>query len=173
MILRPYLRPMLAALVTCAVLLPAAMAMAAPVILKADAIKAAADGHTLDLNGRAHATQGALLIRGDNMIVTLAPGAKPDQGRVESGGITGIEASGWVHVMIRDQVTADGQWVRYDPAAHSLTMGDSVTLWQDGATSKGSKLTLDTQTGKADLSGESGSTKGDALPPPWINERAK
>ncbi len=173
MILRPYFTHALAALATCAVLLPATMAMATPVTLKADAIKASADGHKLELSGRAHATQGALLIRGDNMIVTLASGAKPGKDQIDSAAITGIEASGWAHVMIRDQVTADGQWARYDPAAHSLTMGDSVTLWQDGATSKGSKLTLDTQTGKADLSGDSGSTKGDALPPPWINERAK
>lgn len=165
----------LTALATCAALFLGGMATAsaATISLEADRLKVDESTRQINMNGRAHATEGPLLIRGDTMTVTLAPGAKPDGGRLDGKGITLIEAGGWVHVMIKDKVTADGQWARYDPATHVLTMGDSVTLWQDGTTSKGSKLTLDTATGKTSLSGDGKSTKGDALPPPWMNERAK
>jgi lipopolysaccharide export system protein LptA len=66
-----------------------------------------------------------------------------------------------VHVLSKDDQSADGDWAQYDVASRKIVMGDKVVLRQGKNVIRGTKLYIDLNSGKSRIVGaaEAGSSK--------------
>lgn len=135
-----------------------------PIEIEADALEVEDKRQTATFIGNVLAVQGATRLRSDRLQATYAPGA--DGGRTQ---VREIYATGKVHVLSKDDQSADGDWARYVVADRRIIMGDRVVLTQGKNVIRGTKLFIDLNTGRSRVSGgaEAGSAK------PGANGRVK
>lgn len=119
----------------------------APIEIEADALEVEDQKHIATFIGNVVATQGDMKLRADRLKADYAArsGAK--------NRITEILATGKVHVTSKDDQSADGDWARYTVATRTILMGDRVVLRQGQNVIRGSKLTIDLNSGKSRIVG--------------------
>lgn len=119
----------------------------APIEIEADALEVEDQKHIATFIGNVVATQGDMKLRADRLKADYAAksGAK--------NRITEILATGNVHVTSKDDQSADGDWARYTVATRTILMGDKVVLRQGQNVIRGSKLSIDLNSGKSRIVG--------------------
>lgn len=88
------------------------------------------------LNGNVRASQGPLSIQSDKAVI-----------KNHNGQVGNINVSGNVVIVSENGQRADGNWAAYEIDKKIITMGDNVTLIQNGNRLEGRKLIIDTLTG--------------------------
>lgn len=130
----------------------------APIEIEADALDVEDQKHMATFIGNVVATQGDLKLRADRLKADYASksGTKTR--------ITEILATGNVHITSEDDQSADGDWARYTVATRIILMGDKVVLRQGENVIRGSKLSIDLNSGKSRIVGgaEAGTPKNAA-----------
>ncbi len=127
----------------------------APIEIESDSLEVQDQQHQATFIGNVVATQGGMKLRSDRLKASYAQG---------TGGKTQIQeivATGNVHVMSKDDQSADGDWARYVVAKRNILMGDKVVLRQGKNVIRGTKLTIDLATGRSKIIGgaEAGTAK--------------
>ncbi len=133
-----------------------------PIDIEADALEVQDKLHTATFSGNVIATQGQTKLRSDRLRANYGPvaGAKP-AGAGSSPQIREIYATGNVHVLSKDDQSADGDWAQYTVADRKIVMGDKVVLRQGKNVIRGTKLFIDLNSGRSRIVGasEAGSPK--------------
>lgn len=119
-----------------------------PIEIEADSLEVEDKRQTATFIGNVLAVQGATKLRSDRLQATYAPGA--DGGKTQ---VREIYATGKVHVLSKDDQSADGDWARYVVADRKIVMGDSVLLRQGKNVIRGTKLFIDLNTGRSRVAG--------------------
>ncbi|MDR3499802.1 MAG: lipopolysaccharide transport periplasmic protein LptA [Parvibaculum sp.] len=132
-----------------------------PIDIEADALEVQDKLQTATFTGNVVATQGQTKLRADRLRANYgaAPGAKPVAGGHPQ--IREIYATGNVHVLSKDDQSADGDWAQYTVAERKIVMGDKVVLRQGKNVIRGTKLFIDLNSGRSRIVGsaEAGSAK--------------
>ncbi|HEX7775703.1 MAG TPA: lipopolysaccharide transport periplasmic protein LptA [Parvibaculum sp.] len=133
-----------------------------PIDIEADALEVQDKLQTATFTGNVIATQGQTKLRADRLRANYgaAPGAKP-AGAGNHPQIREIYATGNVHVLSKDDQSADGDWAQYTVAERKIVMGDKVVLRQGKNVIRGTKLYIDLNSGRSRIVGgaEAGSSK--------------
>ena len=124
-----------------------------PVEIEADRLEVDDKNKTAVFIGNVLAVQGATRLRSDRLKATYSAG--PDGGRNQ---VRQIVATGRVHVLSKDDQSADGDWARYDVIGRTIIMGDKVVLRQGQNVIRGTKLTINLDTGRSRVTGGVSST---------------
>ncbi|MFZ3034495.1 MAG: lipopolysaccharide transport periplasmic protein LptA [Parvibaculum sp.] len=124
-----------------------------PVEIEADRLEVDDKNKTAVFIGNVLAVQGATRLRSDRLKATYSAG--PDGGRNQ---VRQIVATGRVHVLSKDDQSADGDWARYDVIGRTIIMGDKVVLRQGQNVIRGKKLTIDLNSGRSRVTGGVSST---------------
>lgn len=119
-----------------------------PIEIEADALEVEDKKQTATFIGNVLAVQGATKLHSDRLQATYAPDAKGGRTQVRE-----IYATGKVHVLSKDDQSADGDWARYVVADRRIIMGDRVVLRQGKNVIRGTKLFIDLNTGRSRVSG--------------------
>lgn len=122
-----------------------------PVEIEADKLEVDDKNQMATFIGNVVAVQGMTRLRSDRLKATYAPGKNGERTQVRE-----IIATGRVHVLSKDDQSADGDWARYDVVGRTIVMGDKVVLRQGQNIIRGTKLTIDLNTGRSRVSGGSG-----------------
>lgn len=124
-----------------------------PIEIEADALEVQDTRQTATFTGNVRVVQGDIRMKADRLTVHYAGG--------QTGGsrIQKIAASGNVLVSAPGSQTASGEWANYLVATRQIEMGNSVVLRQGENIIRGSRLTVDLDSGHARVSGgENGGT---------------
>lgn len=135
-----------------------------PVEIEADSLEVEDKAKQATFIGNVVAVQGETRLRSDRLKATYAPG--PNGGKTQ---IRQIIATGRVHVLSKDDQSADGEWARYDVVTREIVMGDNVVLRQGDNVIRGTKLFIDLNSGVSRVSGGTATT----LPTESGNGRVK
>ena len=119
-----------------------------PVEIEADKLEVEDQSQEATFIGNVVAVQGDTRLRSDRLKATYAAG--PDGGKTQ---ITQIIATGRVHVLSKDDQSANGDWARYNVATREIVMGDKVVLRQGQNVIRGTKLYIDLNSGRSRVSG--------------------
>lgn len=119
-----------------------------PVEIEADKLEVDDKSKTATFIGNVLAVQGETRLRADRLKATYAPGANGGRNQVRQ-----IIATGRVHVLSKDDQSADGDWARYDVMGRTIIMGDKVVLRQGQNVIRGQKLTINLNTGRSRVTG--------------------
>ena len=119
-----------------------------PVEIEADRLEVDDKNKTAVFIGNVLAVQGATRLRADRLKATYAAGANNGRNQIRQ-----IIATGRVHVLSKDDQSADGDWARYDVVARTIVMGDKVVLRQGQNVIRGNKLTINLNTGRSRVTG--------------------
>lgn len=119
-----------------------------PVEIEADKLEVEDNAQHATFIGNVVAVQGETRLRSDRLKATYA--ASPNGGRTQ---ITQIIATGRVHVLSKDDQSANGDWARYNVATREIVMGDKVVLRQGQNVIRGTKLYIDLNSGRSRVSG--------------------
>lgn len=122
-----------------------------PVEIEADTLEVEDKKQTATFIGNVVAVQGMTRLRADRLKATYAPNKNGERTQVRQ-----IIATGRVHVLSKDDQSADGDWARYDVVNRTIVMGDKVVLRQGQNVIRGTKLTIDLNTGRSRVSGGKG-----------------
>ena len=95
------------------------------------------------LSGNVRASQGPLLLHGDKAIVEN-----------QRGKVGNINVRGNVMIVSDIGQQANGDWANYEIGKKIITIGDNVTLTQNGNKLQGRKLIIDTLTGIGTLTAD-------------------
>lgn len=96
----------------------------------------------------------------DTLVVTYAETIDPTTKEKKSD-VTFLDATGNVKI-VTDKQTVTGKWAKMDVKSNDLTVGDNVKILQGKNVLTGTKLFVDLDTNKSQLSG--GRVKGSFLP---------
>lgn len=124
-----------------------------PIEVEADALEIQDASQTATFTGNVRVVQGDIRMKADRITVHYASG--------QSGGarIQKIAASGNVLVSAPDNQTASGEWANYIVATRQIEMGNSVVLRQGENVIRGSRLSVNLDSGQARVTGsENGGT---------------
>lgn len=119
-----------------------------PVEIEADTLEVEDKSQQATFIGNVVAVQGDTRLRADRLKATYAAG--PNGGKTQ---IRQIIATGRVHVMSKDDQSADGDWARYNVITREIVMGDKVVLRQGQNVIRGTKLFIDLNSGLSRVSG--------------------
>lgn len=124
-----------------------------PIEVEADALEVQDTNRTATFTGNVRVVQGDIRMKADRITVHYGGGR-------ESGSrIQKIAASGNVLVSAPDNQTASGEWANYIVATRQIEMGNSVVLRQGENVIRGSRLSVDLDSGQARVTGsENGGT---------------
>ena len=95
------------------------------------------------LSGNVLASQGPLLLQSEKAVIEN-----------QKGQVGNINVSGNVMIISENGQRANGDWAAYDIDQKTITMGDKVTLTQNGSRLEGRKLIIDTLTGIGTLTAD-------------------
>jgi len=130
-----------------------------PIKISADALEVRQNEQVAIFTGAVDARQGDVRMQAQTLTVTYDPEAEDNS---QAGAIQRVRAEGDVFISSQEN-TASGNWADYDVASGNITMGDTVTLTQGENVIGGSSLTINLNTGLAQLGGgvsASGTTGG-------------
>lgn len=127
-----------------------------PIEIEADTLEVEDKRQTATFIGNVVATQGTTKLRADRLQASYAPDASGERTQVRE-----IYATGKVHVLSKDDQSADGDWARYTVADRHIVMGDNVVLRQATNVIRGTKLFIDLNTGRSRVIGGAEATKGE------------
>ena len=99
--------------------------------------------HQAILSGNVRASQGPLFLRSDKAIIEN-----------QRGQVGNINVRGNVVIVSDNGQQANGDWANYEIGKKIITIGDNVTLTQNGNKLQGSKLIIDTLTGIGTLTAD-------------------
>ncbi len=119
-----------------------------PVEITADSLAVNQENETAEFSGNVEATQGAIKLRADKMIVHYRSGQKREN---NENSVSMIEVFGHVFLSTRDE-TAKGSKGKYDVDNKTITLTGSVALTQGEKVIKGDKLVYNIATGRSKLS---------------------
>jgi len=119
-----------------------------PIEIEADTLEVEDKSQQATFIGNVLAVQGDTRLRADRLKATYAPG--PDGGKTQ---IRQIVATGRVHVLSKDDQSADGDWARYNVATREIVMGDQVVLRQGKNVIRGTQLFIDLNSGLSRVTG--------------------
>lgn len=119
-----------------------------PVEIEADTLEVEDKSQQATFIGNVVAVQGETRLRADRLKATYAAG--PNGGKTQ---IRQIIATGRVHVLSKDDQSADGDWARYNVVTREIVMGDKVVLRQGQNVIRGTKLFIDLNSGLSRVSG--------------------
>ncbi len=122
-----------------------------PVEIEADKLEVDDKSQTATFIGNVVAVQGMTRLRADRLKATYSPAKQGERTQVRQ-----IIATGRVHVLSKDDQSADGDWARYDVVGRTIVMGDKVVLRQGQNVIRGTKLTIDLNSGRSRVSGGHG-----------------
>ncbi|MGB3810627.1 MAG: lipopolysaccharide transport periplasmic protein LptA [Parvibaculum sp.] len=127
-----------------------------PIEIEADSLEVEDKRQMATFIGNVLAVQGETKLRSDRLQANYAPNANGERTQVRE-----IYATGKVHVLSKDDQSADGDWARYVVADRTIVMGDNVVLRQGKNVIRGKKLFIDLNTGRSRVAGsaEAGTTK--------------
>lgn len=147
----------------------------APVQIESDTLEVHDKEHTAIFIGNVLTVQGETRMRSDRLKANYAPSGQqaaaaapaaeePVEGEEEAAQSTSLlsgpgskikdlYASGNVHVLSKDDQSADGQWAHYTVEDRKIVMGDDVVLRQRTNVVKGTKLFIDLNTGQSRIVG--------------------
>ncbi|MGV8995738.1 MAG: lipopolysaccharide transport periplasmic protein LptA [Parvibaculaceae bacterium] len=135
-----------------------------PIEIEADTLEVEDKSSQATFIGNVLAVQGDTRLRADRLKATYAPG--PNGGKTQ---IRQIVATGRVHVLSKDDQSADGDWARYNVTTREIVMGDQVVLRQGKNVIRGTQLFIDLNSGLSRVTG--GASAG--LPTKSGNGRVK
>jgi lipopolysaccharide export system protein LptA len=124
-----------------------------PVEIEADRLEVEDQSQIATFIGNVVAVQGDTRLRSDRLKASYAAG---DDGKRTQ--IKQILATGRVHVLSKDDQSADGDWASYDVVSRQIVMGDQVVLRQGQNVIRGTKLYIDLNTGRARVTGSATAT---------------
>lgn len=127
-----------------------------PIEIESDSLEVQDQKQEATFIGNVIATQGGMKLRSDRLKAIYAQGGEGATGALPGGGKTQIReilATGNVHVMSKDDQSADGDWARYVVSSRNIFMGDKVVLSQGKNVIRGTKLVIDLNTGKSRIVG--------------------
>lgn len=124
-----------------------------PVEIEADRLEVEDKSQTATFIGNVVAVQGMTRLRSDRLKATYSQAKDGERAQVRQ-----IIATGRVHVLSKDDQSADGDWARYDVVGRTIVMGDKVVLRQGQNVIRGTKLTIDLNSGRSQVSGGQGGT---------------
>jgi lipopolysaccharide export system protein LptA len=138
-----------------------------PIEIESDSLEVQDQSQEATFIGNVIATQGGMKLHSDRLKATYAKsGGKTNAAQPggEKTQIREILATGNVHVMSKDDQSADGDWARYIVANRNIYMGDKVVLSQGKNVIRGTKLVIDLNTGKSRIVGgaQAGTAKNGA-----------
>lgn len=119
-----------------------------PIEIEADTLEVEDKSQQATFIGNVLAVQGETRLRADRLKATYAPG--PNGGKTQ---IRQIVATGRVHVLSKDDQSADGDWARYNVATREIVMGDQVVLRQGKNVIRGTQLFIDLNSGLSRVTG--------------------
>ncbi|MES1990328.1 MAG: lipopolysaccharide transport periplasmic protein LptA [Pseudomonadota bacterium] len=119
-----------------------------PIEIEADMLEVQDKSQQATFSGNVLAVQGDTRLRSDRLKATYAPG--PNGGKTQ---IRQIVATGRVHVLSKDDQSADGDWARYNVATREIVMGDQVVLRQGKNVIRGTQLFIDLNSGLSRVTG--------------------
>jgi lipopolysaccharide export system protein LptA len=131
-----------------------------PIEIEADRLDVEDKTQTATFIGNVIATQGDMKLRSDRLKAVYA--RKAGSNAADGGSqIKEIVATGNVHVLSKDDQSADGDWARYVVSSRNIVMGDRVVLRQGENVIRGTKLFIDLNSGKSRIVGadEAGTAK--------------
>ncbi|PKP76174.1 MAG: lipopolysaccharide transport periplasmic protein LptA [Alphaproteobacteria bacterium HGW-Alphaproteobacteria-3] len=124
-----------------------------PIEVEADALEVQDTERTATFTGNVRVVQGDIRMKADRIAVHYA-GGKSGGSRIQK-----IAASGNVLISAPDNQTASGDWANYMVATRQIEMGNSVVLRQGENVIRGSRLSVNLDSGQARVSGgENGGT---------------
>ena len=124
-----------------------------PIEVEADALEVQDASQTATFTGNVRVVQGDIRMKADRIAVHYA-GGKSGGSRIQK-----IAASGNVLISAPDNQTASGDWANYMVATRQIEMGNSVVLRQGENVIRGSRLSVNLDSGQARVSGgENGGT---------------
>ncbi len=135
-----------------------------PIEIEADSLEVEDQSSQATFIGNVVAVQGTTRLRSDRLKATYAPSGQGERTKIRQ-----IIATGRVHVLSKDDQSADGDWARYDVASREIVMGDKVVLRQGQNVIRGTKLFIDLNSGLSRVSGGTNAT----LPTQSGNGRVK
>ncbi|MDO8290438.1 MAG: lipopolysaccharide transport periplasmic protein LptA [Parvibaculum sp.] len=124
-----------------------------PIEIEADTLEVEDKSSQATFIGNVVAIQGETRLRADRLKATYAAG--PDGGKTQ---IRTIVATGRVHVLSKDDQSADGDWARYNVATREIVMGDQVVLRQGKNVIRGTQLFIDLNSGLSRVTGGTSAT---------------
>lgn len=119
-----------------------------PIEIEADSLEVEDQSNQATFIGNVVAVQGQTRLRADRLKATYAPSGQGERTKIRQ-----IIATGRVHVLSKDDQSADGDWARYDVANREIVMGDKVVLRQGQNVIRGTKLFIDLNSGLSRVSG--------------------
>lgn len=125
-----------------------------PIEVEADALEVEDTKQTATFSGNVRVTQGDIRMKSDKVTVHY------DGGGQGGSRISRISASGNVLVSSPDQQTASGEWATYTVSSRQIEMGNSVVLRQGENVIRGSRLTVNLDSGHARVTGGVGAESG-------------
>ena len=131
-----------------------------PIEIEADRLDVEDKTQTATFIGNVIATRGDMKLRSDRLKAVYA--RKAGTSAAEGGSqIKEILATGNVHVLSKDDQSAEGDWARYVVTGRNIVMGDKVVLRQGENVIRGTKLYIDLNSGKSRIvgAGETGTAK--------------
>jgi lipopolysaccharide export system protein LptA len=120
-----------------------------PIKISADALEVRQNEQIAVFTGAVDARQGDVRMQAQRLTVTYDPEAEDNS---EAGAIRRVRAEGDVFISSTEN-TASGNWADYDVATGNITMGDTVTLTNGANVIGGKSLTINLNTGQAQLGG--------------------
>lgn len=120
-----------------------------PIKISADALEVRQNEQIAVFTGSVDARQGDVRMQAQQLTVTYDPEA---EGNSQAGAIKRVRAEGDVFISSTEN-TASGNWADYDVATGNITMGDTVTLTNGANVIGGKSLTINLNTGQAQLGG--------------------
>ena len=121
-----------------------------PIKISADALEVRQNEQTAVFTGTVDARQGDVRMQAQRLTVTYDPEAEDNS---QAGAIKRVRAEGDVYISSADENTASGNWADYDVATGTITMGDTVTLTNGPNVIGGKSLTINLNTGQAQMGG--------------------
>lgn len=124
-----------------------------PIEVEADALEVQDARQTATFTGNVRVVQGDIRMKADRITVHY------DGGQSGNSRIQKIAASGNVLISAPDNQTASGEWANYMVATRQIEMGNSVVLRHGENIIRGSRLSVDLNSGQARVTGnENGGT---------------
>ena len=119
-----------------------------PIEIEADSLEVEDKAKTATFIGNVITVQGQTRMRSDRLQASYAPEGEGGKTQIRE-----IYASGAVHVLSKDDQSADGDWARYVVADRTIVMGDSVLLRQGKNVIRGTRLFIDLNSGRSRVTG--------------------
>lgn len=119
-----------------------------PIEIEADSLEVEDKAQTATFIGNVITVQGQTRMRSDRLQASYAPDGKGGKTQIRE-----IYASGAVHVLSKDDQSADGDWARYVVADRTIVMGDNVVLRQGRNVIRGTRLFIDLNSGRSRVTG--------------------